>query len=110
MTVAVSQAPSVSQISYTNVSMPLISASGVKVNVPSPLLVTVPLAGPLAMATLVGSRFPSASVSLPATSAVTGASSGVVALSSLATGGTLLGPTSTETVAVLQAPSVSQTS
>ena len=54
---------------------------------PSPLLVTTPLAGPLTMLTLVGSRFPFTSVSLAATSTVTGVSSVVVALSSLATGG-----------------------
>ena len=75
---------------------------------PSPLLVTEPLAGAVTTIAVLGSRFPSASVSLATTSTVTGVSSGVVALSSLATGGSLVGVTSTETVAGSQAPSVSQ--
>ena len=75
---------------------------------PSPLWVAIPLVGPVTTLAVLGSRFPSTSVSLATTSTTTGVSSGVVALSSLATGGSFTGVTSIVAVAVSQAPWVSQ--
>ena len=61
---------------------------------------TVPFDGGLTIVTVVGSIPSSTSVSLPVTGVVTGVSSGVVSLSSFATGGSFTQATSIVTVAV----------
>ena len=58
---------------------------------------------------VVGSRLPSGSLSLKVASMVTSVSSLVVALSSVATGGSLVGVTVMETLAVAHSGVVSQT-
>ena len=75
---------------------------------PFPLEVAVPLAGWAVMGTLAGLMLPSGSVSLPATSKVAGVSSGVVAVSTLATGGSGRSATETVTLALAHRLLVSQ--
>ena len=77
--------------------MPLKLAFGVYVNEPSRLSTKLPLAGLLTSAAVSGS--PSASVSLANTLSLTGESSLVLKLSSLATGAWLTWPTAMVTVA-----------
>ena len=77
-------------------------------NVPSPLLITEPLAGEVIAVAEEGFRLPSMSESLAAELITTGVSSEVLSESSTAMGGSFTGVTSMVTVAVSQAPSVSQ--
>ncbi|TYC51579.1 hypothetical protein ETQ85_24215 [Zoogloea oleivorans] len=81
------------------VTGPLTLGAGVKVSVPSGLMVTVPLVGStLAELTVRGS--PSGSLSLPSTVKVTGVSSGVLLVSAMATGASLTAATLIVAVAV----------
>ena len=80
---------------------PLKLRFGVKVIVPSGLIVTAP-SREVAVVTVNGSL--STSLSLARTATVTGVSSGVVAVSFRATGGSLTGRTITSTIAVSKPP------
>ena len=82
---------------------PLKLATGVKVRVPSGLMVTLPLAGSTVAAVTVRAS-PFGSLSLPSTLTVTGWSSGVVAVSGVATGRSLTGVTLMETVLLAVPP------
>ena len=79
----VANPPLLSVIVYSITATPLKFGFGVKVMLPSALITTVP-SGELADTTSSGSK--SGSVSLPSTGMVTGVSSGVIAVSSFATG------------------------
>ena len=94
-----------SQTWYWYVSEPQKSSAGVYVMSPvTGSTLVVPLPGGVTTVTVVGSRFPSTSVSLSTTGVVTGVSSSVASESSFATGGSFTGVTSIVTVAVSQAP------
>ena len=101
VTVAVLESATPSNPVYVKLSTPLKSASGVYVT-SVPLLTTVPLAGWVTEPTVRAS--PSTSVSLDNTSIVTGVSSSVEALSSLASGSSLTEATVMVTVAVSVPP------
>jgi len=85
---------------YVKLSVPLKSASGVYLNVPSRFSVTSPFVGCVKLSTVIGS--PSTSVSLSNTSMSTSTSSSVEAVSSTATG--LSSTASTVTVTVALSP------
>src|ERR1700730_6216125 len=72
-------------------------------------MATLPWVGPERTVTLVGSRLPSGSESFARSGMTTGVSSGVVAESLTAAGGSFTGTTWTVTMAVSQFPAVSQT-
>src|SRR6185503_16985019 len=96
VTVAEAVPPLPSLMVYGMVVVPLKLVDGLKTRLVPPTMITVPL---VVVASMMISGSPSRSLSLASGTMVTGTSSGVVVLSSTATGGSLTGVTVTVTVA-----------